>query len=519
MGTREAVLADISTLRLNDAVLDTAAGTLTRGGAVIPLRAKSYQLLTCLAGRPGQVVTKDDLMASVWPDVYVTEDSLTQAIRDIRTALNDEGARLIQTVRGRGYLLDVSTGLQAQSQMADVPRLPRLAILPFVLPPEAQDLRFRPDMLREDIAGGLSRFKTLRLISNGSTNVAAKESADPEVVSQRLDADYLVEGSTYPAPQGFHLRLSLTNTVARTMVWSEVFDCAGDALLDASGEIVGRIVGRLFAGLEQEAIARARSRPTASLTAYDHFARGYVLWTTDAPDMAGVAREQFLAATCADPDFAMAWTYLAWAELSANDYGAASAEVFARALEYARTAVRLAPNESRTLSGLGYIQALMRDYAAAEANIRNGLAINPFSADTLLDFALLNICRGRPVEALRALDRMHELDPMRVGIEPHLRGEALYMAGRYAEAAETFAQTPDLPGRRRVFLAATLAMAGREDEAVAQLEIALRNEEEDHCLALARACYSYENRSDEAHFEEGLEKALASLYAARRAGA
>ncbi|MCY1125484.1 winged helix-turn-helix domain-containing protein [Frigidibacter sp. RF13] len=508
----------MSKLRLNDAVLDIAAGTLTRGGNVIPLRAKSYQLLTCLAARPGQVVTKDELMAAVWPDVYVTEDSLTQTIRDIRTAVNDEGARLIQTVRGRGYLLDISTNPQIQSAAPDVRQLPRLAILPFAMPPEAQDMRFRADMLREDVAGGLSRFKTLRMISNGSSSVVAKESGDPDVIAQRLDADYLVEGNVYPAPQGFQLRLTLTSTAARTMIWSDLFDCTGAALLDASGEIAGRIVGRLFAGLEQEAMARANSRATANLTAYDHFARGYVLWTTDAPDMVGVAREHFLAATQADPEFAVAWTYLAWTEVSANDYGAASQEVFARALEYARTGLRLAPSEARTLSGLGYIQALMRDFAAAEANIRSGLAINPFSADTLLDFALVNICRGRPMEALRALDRMRELDPMRVGMEPHLRGEALYMVGRYAEAVEVFARTPDLPGRRRAFLAAAFAMAGREDEAVAQLQIAARNEEEEHFLALARACYRYENKSDDAHFEEGLKKAVAAWHAARPTG-
>jgi len=506
-------------VRLNDVILDLDAGTLTRDGAIVGLRPKSYMLLRYLVEHAGQVIGKDDLIAAVWPDVFVTDDSLTQTIRDVRTALHDEGARLVQTVRGRGYLLDLPDA-RLDGQRADATtRVPRLAILPFASASGEADLNLRLAMLREDAAAGLARFRTLNVISTASAQSAAAESRDPATVAALLDADYLVDGTALPAPGGFHLRLSMVNAAARTMVWSDTFDCTGEALLDASGAIVSRIVGRLLAGFELDATAQALTRPTGSLTAYDHFAHGYMLWASDAPDVVERAMAHFRAATEADPNFAMAWTYLAWAEVAAHDYALAPPEVIARAIERARTAVTLAPNEARAASGLGYIQALKGEYDAAEANIRRGLSLNPASVESLMDFAVVNIARGRPLEALRALEQVSDLNPMRVGPTPYLRGEALFMLGRYSEGADAFFQTTDLPARRRAILAAFLAKAGRADEAVAQIALAAQEDPKLGFLEAARRSYRYERAADNDHLAEALSLARDLWQAAGSPGA
>ncbi len=76
-----------------------------RGDTPVPLRPKTWAVLCHLAGRPGQLVTKDDLLAAVWADVAVTEDVLRISIRELRRALGDdpEAPRFIETVHGRGY--------------------------------------------------------------------------------------------------------------------------------------------------------------------------------------------------------------------------------------------------------------------------------------------------------------------------------------------------------------------------------------------------------------------------------
>ena len=76
-----------------------------RDGQRIDLRPKSFDVLAYLAANAGQLVSKGDLMQSVWPDVVVTDDSLTRCISDIRAALDDGAQRLVKTVPRRGYML------------------------------------------------------------------------------------------------------------------------------------------------------------------------------------------------------------------------------------------------------------------------------------------------------------------------------------------------------------------------------------------------------------------------------
>src|ERR1700754_1814884 len=74
-------------------------------GEAVDLRSQSVEVLSALAARPGEIVSKDALMQAVWPDRFVTEDSLTQCIADIRRALGDDGHVIVQTLPKRGYRL------------------------------------------------------------------------------------------------------------------------------------------------------------------------------------------------------------------------------------------------------------------------------------------------------------------------------------------------------------------------------------------------------------------------------
>ncbi|HWE21885.1 MAG TPA: AAA family ATPase [Hyphomicrobiaceae bacterium] len=88
------------TLDLDRLSLNTPSGE-------VKLRPKTFEVLRYLLENPGRVVSKQEVMGSVWSGLTVTEESLTRCISEVRRALGDEGLRIVRTVPKRGYLLDV----------------------------------------------------------------------------------------------------------------------------------------------------------------------------------------------------------------------------------------------------------------------------------------------------------------------------------------------------------------------------------------------------------------------------
>ena len=496
-----------SKFQLHDTVLDTQADTLTRAGTLVPLRAKSFELLKFLVARAGQVVTKDELLDAVWPKVTVTEDSLTQAIRDVRKAIGDGDATLIRSLRGRGYLLDLPPE-EARATADPSDSLPRVLVLPFTHRPHSPEMALRMDALTEDVAAALTRYRTLRVVSTLSAQDAIKDGHDSIGVARLLRADYAIEGSAFLQDGQTILRLSLTETNSLQQVWRETLDCTGDAILSAWNKILARVIGYLVNGIEIEGPRNRVADQTSSLSAYDHRARGLALWTSDDPETARRCLEHFKAAVNADPNFALAWTHMAWAELIIHNVSMAPPEVLARTLDYSRRAVELAPFDGRTHSGLGYNQVICGDFQAAEANVRYGLQLNPSSVDCLFDLVVVLLFRGRPIEALRALDQAADLCPLRTAYDAQFRGIGLFMIGRYSEAADAMMRLPSIIPRRRLLLAAALAKADRVDEAVAAISSVVAALPDTDHMDMARRAFRFEQTSDLKHFVESVELAF-----------
>ncbi|HET6208692.1 MAG TPA: winged helix-turn-helix domain-containing protein, partial [Terracidiphilus sp.] len=88
--------------------LDTAKGSLSKAGAEIKLRPKVYEALKYLVEHSGRLIGKEELMQALWPDAFVTDDSLVQCTLELRRALDDRGQELLKTVPRRGYVFSTS---------------------------------------------------------------------------------------------------------------------------------------------------------------------------------------------------------------------------------------------------------------------------------------------------------------------------------------------------------------------------------------------------------------------------
>src|SRR5690348_3528015 len=115
--------------------LDHGRGLLFRGEAPVALRPKAFALISHLAANLGRVVPKGELLDAVWPHVTVTEDSLTQCVREARKSIGDVEGRVLRTVPTRGYLLDGGAGPEAGAESA-----PRVAVLRFAATPDEPGL-------------------------------------------------------------------------------------------------------------------------------------------------------------------------------------------------------------------------------------------------------------------------------------------------------------------------------------------------------------------------------------------
>src|SRR5262249_35441063 len=99
-------------LRFESFTLDLERLCLRGPSGRADLRPKSFEVLRYLVEHAGRVVSKEELLNAVWPNVTVSDESLAQCISDVRRAMGDEGQRIVRTVPRRGYLVDVpiSTG-------------------------------------------------------------------------------------------------------------------------------------------------------------------------------------------------------------------------------------------------------------------------------------------------------------------------------------------------------------------------------------------------------------------------
>jgi adenylate cyclase len=83
--------------------LDIARYSLRNGDREIALRRKSFELLRYLLENPDRVVTKEELLQAIWPNVIATDESLAHCVSEVRHAIGDSKQAIIVTVPRRGY--------------------------------------------------------------------------------------------------------------------------------------------------------------------------------------------------------------------------------------------------------------------------------------------------------------------------------------------------------------------------------------------------------------------------------
>jgi TolB-like protein len=211
-----------------DCALDTDRRELRRGAALVAVEPQVFDLLSHLINHRDRVVSKDELVASVWHGRIVSESALFNRINAVHTAIGDTGSeqRLTLPRKGIRFVGEVRedeprptsrTELPAQRPSPGIslagkepypqlPARPSIAVLPFANMSGDLDQEYFADGISEDLITGLSRIRWLFVIARNSSFVYKNRAVDVKQVSRELGVRYLLEGSVRRA--GKHVRIS-----------------------------------------------------------------------------------------------------------------------------------------------------------------------------------------------------------------------------------------------------------------------------------------------------------------------
>lgn len=493
-------------LALGDCQFDGGRRLLLRDGEAVALRPKAFALLEHLAANPGRVVGKAELMDTLWPNLHVTEDSLTQAVRDLRKALGESGETVVRTVARRGYLLAPDEPAPAERPRTE----PAVAVLRFVNVGDAERSNL-VDGFAEDVAATLARFRAMTVLAGNSTFAfSSAGGTDWSDIGRRLAADYLVRGRMSVESDAIAVAISLVESASGAVLWSENFSAAGSAIFDLQEDIAWKIANRLVSRLADAVIARSGERTPASLAAYECLVRGLAHLRSYRDEDNRTARRLFGEAVVKDPAYALAHAYVALADLAIGGYADTPPDILAGVLDRAEHAVVLAPEDPRCHRVLASARLFAREHEAAEHYLRRSLSLNPCDADTMAHMSFLQTMRGKPLEALAWLDRAVRINPIYPGWYEYDRSIALYSAGAYREAITCLSRLPVKTPWRLTRLAACHAQLGELD-AARRIMAEVRTIAPDYePLIYARVSLVFEHASDTEHVAEGVAKAVAA---------
>jgi TolB-like protein/DNA-binding winged helix-turn-helix (wHTH) protein/tetratricopeptide (TPR) repeat protein len=486
---------------------DPRLGELTKHGKRLPLQEQPFQLLAMLLERPGELVSREDLRAKIWPQTIVDFDhGLNKAISKIRDALGDsaENPRFIETVARRGYrfLADVAVvqdgpperaagdpALQADAgplarpeagissrappraltwrlagfglalvlaaalswilytSRNSAPTIRSLAVLPLgnLSGDTSQD--YFADGMTEELITQLGQISALRVISSSSVmryKGAGKPLAE---IARELNVQAVVEGGVLRSGDRVRITAQLIRVPADEQMWAQSYEGDLRETLTLQSKVAQAIAEQIRATLSRRQQAALRRPRTVSPDAYEAYLKGRYFWNKRTGDGLKKAIDYFSRAIEMDRTYAEAYSGLADSYALAGDwlYGVLSPQdAFRQARAAATRALALDETLGEAHTSLAFALDLYAwDWAAAEKEYKRAIELNPGYATAHHWYGWHLLVMGRTSEGIFEMRRAESLDPLSLIISADL-AEALCIAHLYDESVQQSKRTLDL---------------------------------------------------------------------------
>lgn len=512
-----------------DHLLDTERRELRYGADMVSVEPQVFDLLAHLLANRERVVSKDDLIATVWNGRIVSDSTVTSRINAARKAVGDSGnsQKLIRTIPRKGFRFvgevrtpDTVGGVLAPSHdkshgslaLPPLPDRPAIAVLPFKNMTGDPQQEYFSDGISEDIITALSKLRWFFVIARNSSFTYKGKTVHLKQIGEELGVGYVVEGSVRKDGDRVRITALLNDVFTGRHIWAERYDRDLADVFAVQDGITEAIVSAIEPHLYAAENFRVQRKPPDSMAAWDLVIRALShYWRLTRQDSL-VAQALLEKAINIDPNYSQALGLLATSHTVGAHMGwednASAAAIAERA---AQTAIVADSGDPWAHYALGCVYMFTRRFEDSRAEFEWALRLNPNFSLAQGYYGLLFFYCGRGEEAelatARAL-RLSPRDPLSA-VYFGIAAGAQFTKRNYKEAVrlarEAVRQRPDFPASHRILTAAA-GMAGDDDAARAALQ-ELRRVQPHISLEWMIKRIPFQQEPDLQHYLEGVRRA------------
>jgi TolB-like protein/cytochrome c-type biogenesis protein CcmH/NrfG len=516
-----------------DQMLDTDRRELIRGRDRVAIEPQVFDLLVYLLENHDRVVSKDDLIATIWGGRIVSESTLTSRINAARKAIGDSGRdqKLIRTISRKGFrfvgavrLQQVSGELLDQAghpagDVGEASRLslssldrPAIAVLPFINMSDDTEQEYFSDGISEDIIIALSKLRWFYVIARNSSFIYKGKAVHIKEIGEELGVGYVVEGSV--RKEGNHVRITaqLNDVSTGVHIWSEHYDRSLADVFAVQDEITQAVVAAIEPQLYAAENFRTQRKAPDSMDAWDLVMRALShYWRVTRQDNM-VAQALLEKAISIDPNYGQALGLLAASHMFSAHMGWTDMAAAIPIGEHAALAAIRADSEDPWAHyALASVYLFTRCFDDSLAEFELAMRLNPSFSPARGYYGVALAYCGRWEEgdefARQAL-RLSPRDPF-AAVYCGIVAYAQFIGGNYDEAIrmsrEALRQRGDFVGAHRV-LAASAGMAGLYQVAEAAV-LELRRAQPNISLAWIAKQIPFKFDADRDRYLDGLRRA------------
>ena len=466
--------------------VDLRAGELWKSGRKRKLTGQPFLVLAMLLERPGDVISREELRARLWPDTFVdVEHSLNTAINKIREALNDsaESPHFVETLPRRGYrfIAPVDSGEQVKTAGPGLASEAAanaceegfwIALLPFHASGADQELASLAEGITEDIATGLSRFSYLRVLSLRSSSRYTEAETDVRSAGRELGARYVLAGSVRQSGDTVRIAVQLNDASSGVDLWAEHYDRSfpRDAVFAFLDEVVPRIVSTIAdtQGVLPHSMSEAtRHRNPEELTPYEAVLRSFAHFQRVTAEEHAASRTALERAVQQAPGYADAWAMLSmlYKEEYTHEFNLRP-DPLGRAFLAAQRAVEIMPSSHLAHHALAATLFFRREIPDFRLAAERAIALNPMDGFTMAYLGFLIAYSGDWERGCAVSEQARSLNPHHPGWYWFPPFFDAYRKCEYGKALE-IAPKINMPGfwRTKVALGAVYGQLGRREAA------------------------------------------------------